>query len=307
MNIKLLSSLTLCFALIYGTISEVPTDILPQTILTRREDTANKYFVKYGYIPEQNMGHAASQTVIQRFQKMAGLKQTGILDENTMNMMKFARCGVPDVIQDENRKKRYVLFSDKWDYTDLTFRIESYSSRLSRETLDATVAEALNYWAKVSPLTFTKLDSGTPDISIIFSTYDHGDDSPFDGVSGVLAHAFFPFSASNPLSGDAHFDEDEPWTVKSYYGQNLLQVATHEFGHSLGLSHSDDDDAIMFAFAKSYDPNLKLGEDDIQGIQALYGTNRTTTPTVRTTTKTATSWWRATSPRGKYSSKNLKS
>ena len=46
-------------------------------------------------------------------------------------------------------------------------------------------------------------------------------------------------------------------------------MAIHEIGHLLGLSHSQDQDAIMFAF---YSPDrVNLAQDDIDGIQALYG------------------------------------
>ena len=55
-----------------------------------------------------------------------------------------------------------------------------------------------------------------------------------------------------------------------YSGVNLLWVAVHEFGHSLGLMHSDVRDAVMYPYY-SYDPNLQLHEDDIRGIQSLYG------------------------------------
>ena len=57
----------------------------------------------------------------------------------------------------------------------------------------------------------------------------HGDNEPFDGPSGILAHAFFP-----GYGGDIHFDEDETWTHRTYTGVNLMQVAVHEIGHSLG-------------------------------------------------------------------------
>ena len=59
----------------------------------------------------------------------------------------------------------------------------------------------------------------------------------------------------------------------------------HEFGHSLGLSHSDDSSALMAPFYKGYVPDVKLEGDDIKAIQALYGKNggnkpsRPTSPT----------------------------
>lgn len=44
----------------------------------------------------------------------------------------------------------------------------------------------------------------------------------------------------------------------------ILPLTAHEFGHSLGLSHSDVRSALMAPFYRGYDPVFKLDSDDIQ-------------------------------------------
>ena len=60
-----------------------------------------------------------------------------------------------------------------------------------------------------------------------------------------------------------------------FQGTNLLQTLTHELGHSLGLSHSDVNTAVMAPFYRGWQPNFKLDPDDVQAIQALYGAKQT--------------------------------
>ena len=107
-----------------------------------------------------------------------------------------------------------------------------------------------------------------------FGRYSHGGTNvektcpyPFNGPGGVLAHAFYP------QDGRAHFDEDETYTHKTDSGVNLLWVAVHEFGHSLGLYHTGVHGAIMYPYYTGYVPNMQLHSDDIAGIQSLYGTS----------------------------------
>lgn len=127
---------------------------------------------------------------------------------------------------------------------------------------------------------------------VSFFRGNHGDNYPFDGKNVVLAHAFFPGTGRG---GDAHFDADEIWThlpstLYDYESKfcfveffinandffiflevNFYTVAAHEFGHSLGLGHSKDKNALMFAYYKDYADLTALPYDDAMAIQKLYG------------------------------------
>lgn len=74
-------------------------------------------------------------------------------------------------------------------------------------------------------------------------------------------------------SGDIHFDEDETWTLNVQGGNNqpidLVSVAAHEIGHSLGLFHTQVAGSLMLA---NYTGSHRfLGSDDAAGIQSIYG------------------------------------
>uniref|UniRef100_A0A087YBK8 interstitial collagenase n=1 Tax=Poecilia formosa TaxID=48698 RepID=A0A087YBK8_POEFO len=216
---------------------------------------------------------------LSEMQKFFGLRITGTLDDNTLEMMKKPRCGVAD----ENIA-RYSTFGDglKWSKNTVTYsRIVDYTPDLSQAEVDDSIRRALEVWAKVTPLTFTKLTSGTADIMISFARLSHGDNYPFDGPDGTLAHAFAP---SPDIGGDAHFDDDETFTFRSSTGYVLFLVAAHEFGHSLGLSHSEDRSALMYPLYSYKDPDtFVLPQDDVRGIQSLYGSNPSGDTTTTTT------------------------
>ncbi|KAI4487929.1 hypothetical protein M0802_011691 [Mischocyttarus mexicanus] len=233
-----------------------------------------RYLSQYGYLPSVNpenggiISEESMSQAISEFQSLAGINITGSMNEETSYYMSLSRCGVKDKVGPsyDGRSKRYALQGSRWRVKKLTYRISKYPAGLVRSEVDKEVAKAFGIWSQYTDLTFTVKSSGSVHIDIRFEIGEHGDGDPFDGRGGTLAHAYFPV-----YGGDAHFDDAEQWTINSYRGTNLFQVAAHEFGHSLGLSHSDVKAALMAPFYRGYEPNFNLHSDDIEGIQALYG------------------------------------
>lgn len=56
-----------------------------------------------------------------------------------------------------------------------------------------------------------------------------------------------------------------------FLGTSLFAVAAHEFGHSLGLSHSSVSGALMYPWYQGLKANFELPDDDREAIQRLYG------------------------------------
>ena len=153
-----------------------------------------------------------------------------------------------------------------WESMDLSYKVTKYSRGVSRGAVDETIKRAFKIWEDATCFNFTRKDKESVDIEISFESGIHGDDYPFDGEGKILAHAFLP-----KYGGDIHVDDDEPWSVNSIQETSLLMTLTHEIGHSLGLSHSNNSSAIMWYLYQDSSPNLTLHNDDIRGIQKLYG------------------------------------
>ncbi|XP_038674970.1 stromelysin-1-like [Scyliorhinus canicula] len=195
-------------------------------------------------------------------QKAYNLQVAGSLVNGSMDKAQLPRCGVTDT-------EEFSFFpgQPKFRKMALTFRLLNRTPDISNNAVDDIIRKAFKVWADVTPLSFTQT-VGLSDIEMKFVTGEHGDGSPFDGPGRILAHAFAPGPG---IRGDVHFDEAERWTTNSQ-NFNLFSVAAHEIGHSLGLGHSNDKNALMYRFYKFQEINgFQLPADDVNGIQALYG------------------------------------
>ncbi|XP_018602440.1 matrix metalloproteinase-9 [Scleropages formosus] len=73
------------------------------------------------------------------------------------------------------------------------------------------------------------------------------------------------------------YDDDKKWGFCPDQGYSLFLVAAHEFGHALGLEHSNIREALMFPMYK-YVKDFSLHSDDVEGIQYLYGSRQKPDP-----------------------------
>ncbi|KAK4402849.1 Metalloendoproteinase 2-MMP [Sesamum angolense] len=259
-----------------------------------------KYFQLFGYLNNSYDNFSDDfddylENAIRAYQLNFNLNATGELDAPTLKHIVLPRCGNPDVVNGTSTMRsgkpstgysanstihtvaHYSFFPNRprWPpgRTRLTYAFLP-ENQLS-DVVKGVFARAFERWSEVTPLTFTETSSfyGV-DLRIGFFSGDHGDGEPFDGVLGTLAHAF------SPPAGRFHLDGDENWVIDGNFlnsspmsAVDLESVAVHEIGHLLGLGHSSVEEAIMYPTISSGTRKVELANDDIMGIQELYGSN----------------------------------
>ncbi|WAQ94501.1 MMP10-like protein, partial [Mya arenaria] len=263
---KLLTWVVLCGQIVqhvYGVVCELPVNCPSKT---------QKYLTDFGYL-DPHRSECTEEDImaaLTKFQELnigfKGLHVTGGCDNITTFVMDQPRCGCEDIVKGNETKmmKNTIRYVDplspqefrtgntKWGSRSLTWFVEKYpvkNNHLTRSQVDDAMRRGLQIWADKTKLTFTRAANSRADI-VIRGTFSR--------------MRFFP------ESGLVHFDDDEHFVLNSNSGTELYIVAAHEFGHTLGISHSNIKESLMAPYYR-YSDNLQLHSDDISAIQSLYG------------------------------------
>lgn len=188
-------------------------------------------------------------------------------------------CLYDDLPLDAVGIESFVDLGGKLPGKGFTYSFDNTSPDIPSAFERGVIGQAFGLWSNVARVRATEVASGgtdpcVGDVRILFASRFHGDIAPFDGPGGVLAHTFYPPPLnSSCIASDAHFDEDENWVTPTIggVGIDLLTVAAHEFGHSIGLGHSADPNALMYGFYTGR--HAYLSHDDIAGAVAIYKQN----------------------------------
>jgi hypothetical protein len=138
----------------------------------------------------------------------------------------------------------------------------------------SVILKAAQVWAQQTNINFAVVPDNGAEVGS--GNYQQGDpgfgDIRIGGYAfgnSTLASAYMPPPVNNfSIAGDINFNTNQVWNIGSTY--DLFTVASHEFGHSLGLYHSSTlATNIMLPVYNGL--KTALASDDIAGIQSIYG------------------------------------
>lgn len=209
---------------------------------------------------------------VKSFQGFFGLPKTGEVCVKTVRAMEAPRCRCPDIPRPwhEADQRMMNLTRDalpRWQKAGIRYAIKDYLPGVSKPDFESIVFQAFQNWTRLGNIDVLPAKPG--ELVDILISNGQGPQSNFDGAGGVLAWAYMPTGADQQLLME--FDLAETWvTSATMRGILVANVACHEFGHLLGLSHSVQQGALM---APYYNAAVAVPQasDDVPRFQARYG------------------------------------
>lgn len=146
---------------------------------------------------------------------------------------------------------------------------EGISTAQWQQVMDKAAAT----WEEVAGINLVRI--GDDGGAIGSSNYQQG--NPNEGDIRIAGYAQDPSTLAYTIlpppinggsaSGDIFFNTSMSWNGLGSY--DLLTVALHEFGHALGMGHSQIQQAVMYAMYTGQ--KQQLNSDDVAGIDSIWG------------------------------------
>jgi len=177
----------------------------------------------------------------------------------------------------------------RWGVAEVTvdLALEATPEELTREQAESAVRAALEVWTPFLPTdlsigfaqsTDEGLEQDAFDRLNVVTWADDPDDPGYEASALAVTYVTYRTNSGRITDADIVINAvTESWvageTEKADCGNDydLQNVLTHEFGHFLGLGHSPEDDATMYATAAHCEiAKRDLADDDIAGVETLY-------------------------------------
>jgi hypothetical protein len=235
---------------------------------------------RYGYAERGDRAGGGdprrASSALRDFQRRHGLSRDGILDAETRGFLRLQRCGVPDR-PPRGRATLRAAASAGWPTRELRYAFLNHQSGLSRDQTQAAFVAAFGLWAAALGLSFVSAaGNAAPHIRIGWFDGDHGDGKlrAFRGVGARdWGHAFYPPPDGQDWAGQIHLNAAERWSTSGALDAgDLVSLALHEIGHTLGLEHAPaghDSDA-MYAYFAPGELRRTLAPGDLAAATRLY-------------------------------------
>jgi hypothetical protein len=171
----------------------------------------------------------------------------------------------------------YVIHSEKWGTSQVPFFVNPVNADISQSAAIAALQSAAANWSTQTTANVKLYYAGTTTGSSL--TYNGKNEIFFrNGTSGsTIAAAYYYYDSSYKLLDADMIFYDAAY--KFFTGQSgcsggfyVEDIATHEFGHFIGIYHSADTTATMYPTQSGWcNQSWRfLAQDDINAVVALY-------------------------------------
>jgi hypothetical protein len=188
----------------------------------------------------------------------------------------------------------YVAAGYTWASTTVSYYINPANADVTADAAEASIVAGASAWAMQSNAAITLQYAGRTTSTSVANDRQNTIFFRSDVGPGVIAETYAWYNSNGRMTdadvvlydGGFHFFAGDSGCSGGMYIQD---VATHEFGHVLGLAHSPLTDATMY-YAIGYCSMAPrtLSADDLAGIETLYPGSATTTTTTANTAPAVT-------------------